>query len=205
VSYFNFARSVADYMLQHFYDAVSGGFFDTAVSSGDALGVLGSRRKPFQDSPTPAGNSVAAIALLRLHSYTNDQSYRDKAEDTLELLANTAEQYGIFAASYGIAAVHFARPHLQVIVSGKDENANKLEAAAVSAFAVNKAVIRMTDGEMAAPNLPPALAETLPNLPATNRAEAAAIVCSEFACLPAIRDPGELARTVEESIRNPRN
>src|SRR5581483_5838164 len=140
VSYFNFARSVADYMLQHFYDSVSGGFFDTAVSSRSALGVLGSRRKPFQDSPTPAGNSVAAIALLRLHSYTNDQNYRDKAEDTLELLANTAEQYGIFAASYGIAAVHFARPHLQVIISGKDENANKLEAAAVSAFAVNKAV-----------------------------------------------------------------
>ena len=42
------------------------------------LGVLGTRRKPFQDSPTPAGNSVAAIALLRLHAYTNDQGYYDK-------------------------------------------------------------------------------------------------------------------------------
>ena len=37
-----------------------------------ALGILGTRRKPFQDSPTPAGNSAAAIALLRLHGYADD-------------------------------------------------------------------------------------------------------------------------------------
>ncbi len=74
LSYFNFSRRIADAMVERFFDAVSGGFFDTpkATEGAEALGVLGTRRKPFQDSPTPAGNSVAAIALLRLHAYTND-------------------------------------------------------------------------------------------------------------------------------------
>src|SRR5437016_5707771 len=74
LSYFNFARSIVDAMIQRFFDSVSGGFFDTEIAAngnGGSLGVLGTRRKPFQDSPTPAGNPVAAIALLRMHAYTN--------------------------------------------------------------------------------------------------------------------------------------
>src|SRR5438552_1874766 len=100
LSYFNFARSIVDAMIQRFFDSVSGGFFDTEIvanGDGGSLGVLGTRRKPFQDSPTPAGNSVAAIALLRMHAYTNEPSYRDNAERTLEILAGLAGQYGLFA------------------------------------------------------------------------------------------------------------
>src|SRR5207302_1551436 len=86
LSYFNFARRIADAMVDRFFDPVSGGFFDTEKRVGGEqkfLGVLGTRRKPFQDSPTPAGNSVAAIVLQRLYGYTNEQSYRDKAEQTM--------------------------------------------------------------------------------------------------------------------------
>jgi uncharacterized protein YyaL (SSP411 family) len=101
ISYFNFARRMVDRMIDRFFDPIAGGFFDTPSATGDALGVLGARRKPFQDSPTPAGNSVAAIALLRMHAYTNDQSYWKKAEQTIGLLAGVAGQYGIFAATYG--------------------------------------------------------------------------------------------------------
>ncbi len=87
LSYFNFAQRIVDKMVDRFFDPVSGGFFDTAAGGTEkALGVLGTRRKPFQDSPTPAGNSVAAIALLRLYAFTNQKSYREQAEQTLELL-----------------------------------------------------------------------------------------------------------------------
>src|SRR5450755_2010446 len=106
-TYFKFARSILDRMVERFFDPIAGGFFDTETkdpSDQKTLGVLGTRRKPFQDSPTPAGNSMAAIALLRLHAYTNDDSYRDKAEQTIEVLGGLADKYGIFAATYGIAA-----------------------------------------------------------------------------------------------------
>src|SRR5579859_75359 len=107
LSYFKFARAIADAMIARFYDATSGGFFDSEPSSeGTSLGVLATRRKPLQDSPTPAGNPMAAIALMRLHHYTGDAGYHDKAEQTLETFAGIAEQFGIFAATYGIAVVH---------------------------------------------------------------------------------------------------
>src|SRR6266849_545633 len=85
LSYFRIARQIADQMITRFYDSVAGGFFDAQPSAG-SLGVLNTARKPFQDSPTPAGNPIAAIALLRMHSYTDEGGYRDKAEQTLELL-----------------------------------------------------------------------------------------------------------------------
>jgi uncharacterized protein len=188
LSYFNFARSIADYLINRFYDAASGGFFDTPPQNAGALGVLGTRRKPFQDSPTPAGNSMAAIALLRLHSYTNESGYRDKAEDTLELLGNTAEQYGIFAATYAIAAVHFTRPHVQVVITGKGGIGDQLESTALAPFSTTKSVIRLTENELVRANLPPSLAETLPNLPAAKSGEQVALICSNFACQPPLRD-----------------
>ena len=50
------------------------------------LGALAARRKPLQDSPTPAGNPTAASALLRLEALSGRAEYREIAEDTLGLL-----------------------------------------------------------------------------------------------------------------------
>jgi uncharacterized protein YyaL (SSP411 family) len=203
LSYFNFARRIANAMADRFYDPVSGGFFDTESPTGmdqKTLGVLGTRRKPFQDSPTPAGNSVAAIALLRLHGYTNDQDYRDKAEQTLEVLAGLAGQYGLFAATYGIAAVHFAHPHVQVVVVGDDDLASELHAAALSPFVFNKAVLKLAANEAVAPNLPPALANTIPHLPEVKEGKTAAVLCSGFVCQPPISDSQELSRRLRQTL-----
>src|SRR5258708_22023544 len=129
-------------MIQRFYDPVSGGFFD-AESKPGALGVLNAVRKPFQDSPTPAGNSVAAIALLRLHGYTDETGYREKAEETLNLLAGSAGQYRIFASAYGIAALHFVTPHGQILIVGEDENAALLHAQALQSASFHISVVKL--------------------------------------------------------------
>jgi uncharacterized protein len=199
LSYFTFASRLADALVDRFFDPVSGGFFDTAkTSSGEkVLGVLGTRRKPFQDSPTPAGNSVAAIALLRLHAYTNDASLHDKAEQTIDVLAGLTAQYGIFAATYGIAAVHLSQPHVQIVIVGNDELADRLYAAAVAAYSVTKAVLKMASSMAVSQNLPPALAETIPQLPAVREGKTVAIVCSGFTCQPPISDPEELTRSLQ--------
>jgi len=200
LSYFKFAKRIADAMLEKFFDQVSGGFFDTeqTVGSEKLLGVLGARRKPFQDSPTPAGNSIAAIAMLRLHAYTNDESYRDKAEQTLEVFAGLAEQYGIFGATYGIAAVHFSRPHTQVMIIGSDELAAQLYSAASASFAFSRSVIKLAANEAVTQNLPPALAETIPNLPGICSGKTTAVICSGFSCQPPVFDLESLKRLLEE-------
>jgi uncharacterized protein YyaL (SSP411 family) len=201
LSYFRFARSIAEAMVAQFFDPVAGGFFDTYAASDEksALGILGTRRKPFQDSPTPAGNSSAAIALLRLDGYANSSSnkdalYRDKAEQTLELYAGVAGQHGIFAATYGLAVVRFLQPQRQVVVVGKDAVAAELYRAAVRPLGLSTAVLRLDADKAVAQNLPPALAATIPNLPALAGGRSLAVVCSGFTCQPPIFDAAELAR-----------
>ena len=196
--YFDFAREITDAMVQRFFDFVGGGFFDTANAPNEqkTLGVLGTTRKPFQDSPTPAGNSVAAIALVRLHQYTNDAEYHDKAEQTLELIAGLAGQYGIFASTYAIAAVHFSAPHTQVVVIGDDETADRLHKTALSYFRYGKSVVRLRSGEVASSSLPPALAETIPHLPAVKEGKTIAVVCSGFSCGPPITEADELSHAL---------
>jgi uncharacterized protein len=200
LSYFNFARAIADTMIEKFYDAEGGGFFDTQTSFDEKVfGVMSTRRKPFQDSPTPAGNPVAALALIRLHGYTNDARYHEKAERTLELLAGTAGQYGIFAATYGIAAIHFSRPHSQVVVLGKDEQAKKLYKAALRPFSYGKAVLNLNPESVVAQNLPPALAETIPNLPVVKEKKSAAVMCANFTCQAPIFDAQTLTKELQRN------
>ena len=196
LSYFKFAHAIADSMIARFFDVTGGGFFDSeAPAHGKSLGVLSMRRKPLQDSPTPAGNPMAAIALLRLHHYTGDTQYREKAEQTLETFAGVAGKYGIFAATYGIAVAYLLEPETQVVViapSPADVAAEKLHAAAVSALRFGKSVLRLTANEAVAANLPPALAATIPNLPALSSGKAFAVLCSGFTCLPPVTDAREL-------------
>jgi uncharacterized protein YyaL (SSP411 family) len=203
IAYFNFAKQIADFMVEKFFDATSGGFFDTPkITNGEnRLGVLGTRRKPFQDSPTPAGNSVAAIALMRLYAFTNDKGYRDKAEQTLEVLSNMAGQYGVFAATYGLAAVHFSQPYTQVVVVGEDDTAAQLYEAGVNQFSLGKAVIKLTANQAVPQNLPPALAETIPQLPAVKERKTVAVICSGFACQPPITKMEELAQHLRDAFR----
>jgi len=194
ISYFNFARKICDAMIDGFFDDSFGGFFDTSKLSVDetALGVLGTRRKPFQDSPTPAGNSVATIALLRLHGYTNDVRYRNCAERTLELLTGLAPQYGIFAATYAIAGIYSIEPHTQIIVLDSGDGAQRLYRTALSKFSFGKAVLKLQANNAVPQNLPPVLAETIPKVP-TSGSESVAIICSNFTCRPPIADAEELS------------
>ena len=201
ITYFNFARRIVEVLIEKFFDPIAGGFFDVSRDESRSLGVLNTRRKPFQDSPTPAGNSMAAIALLRLYGLTNDHRYRDLAEQTMEVFAGVAAQYGIFAGTYGIASVLFAQPHMQITVLGEGKVAEELHKDAVRQFLINKSVVRLTVNEAVAQNLPPALAETIPNLLASNLNKACAIICSNFTCQPPISTAGDLRVAIGRALR----
>jgi uncharacterized protein YyaL (SSP411 family) len=205
LSYFKFAREIADAMVARFFDATSGGFFDSEpAASGSNLGVLATPRKPLQDSPTPAGNPMAAIALIRLHHYTGDPGYRDQAEQTLETFAGAAEQFGIFAATYGIAVLHFLESPVQVVVIAQSESdaaACELFAAATAPFAFNKTVLKLTANQAVLENLPPVLAETIPNLPQLRSGKSFAVLCSGSTCQPPVYDAAELSATLQAALR----
>jgi uncharacterized protein YyaL (SSP411 family) len=187
--YFQAARRTMDVAIEKYGDQEGGGFFDTA-NDAPAMGGLDVRRKPFQDSPTPGANSVAAMALARLHHYTGEQKYYDWAKKTLEAFAGIAAQFGMFAATYGLAATLFARQPIQVVITGAegDDEALKLEEVANSVFRLGKAVLRVKPG-INVEHLPLALRETLPHLPAD---KANALVCFGNTCMPPTSDPERL-------------
>jgi uncharacterized protein len=139
---------------------------------------------------------------LRLYAFTNQQSYREQAEQTLELPAALAGKFGIFAATYGIAAVHLLHPHTQVIIVGEDDLAEQFRAIASGFLAFNKTVLKVAANKVVPQNLPPALAETIPHLPAIKEGKPVAVICSGFSCQPPVTDPEQLRRSLGTTLKN---
>jgi len=194
--YFEAAQKTLDLAIARYGDAEGGGFLDRPCDAAP-MGGLDVRRKPFQDSPTPGANSVAVIALVRMHAFTGDDRYHVFAKKTLEAFAGIAPQYGLFAATYGLAATLFAHHPVQVVITGdsNDPVAQALEAAAHRVYRFGKAVLRVTP-QTPQLHLAGALKETLPHLPTGNPL---AVVCSGQTCLPPTSDPGQLIALLNDA------
>ena len=196
--YYQTAIKLADAMIAKFYDRTAGAFFDTAAGEDGAipLGALTARRKPLQDSPTPAGNPTAASALLRLEELSGVKEYREIAEDTLESFAGIVEHFGLYAGSYGLALERLLLDPIQVVVVGTGAEADQLETLATARYAVNKTVIRLLQETIAAGALPDALGETVLQVPQPE-GPAWALVCRGRTCMPPVSDPEGLLHALE--------
>ena len=103
------ARSVADDMLRLFWDDDAGGLFTTGHDAEQLI----VRSKDLLDGATPAANSVATAALLRLAALTGEQSYADRAEDILRLVAQPLATHP--------AALTWALGAVDMLVTGATE------------------------------------------------------------------------------------
>ncbi|MGH9729261.1 MAG: thioredoxin domain-containing protein [Candidatus Acidiferrales bacterium] len=188
--YFAAAERAMQLAIEKYGDAEGGGFFDRA-SDAPPMGGLEVRRKAFQDSPTPSTNSAAAIALARLYGLTGDAIYREWTQRTLEAFAALAPRFGLYAATYGLAAVLHSRHTWQVVITGAkgDAKAAALESAANSVYRFGKSVLRVTPEIIAADALAPALKETIPHLDA---GASQAFVCVGTSCHPPVNDREKL-------------
>ena len=192
--YFEVAKKTMDLTIARYGDSDSGGFFDRPTDAAP-MGGLDVRRKPFQDSPTPGANSAASIALLRLHAFSGEDRYRELAQKTLEAFAGVAPQYGLFAATYGLAATLFSKHPLQVVVTGPKDDwvAQSLELAAQRVYRFGKAVLRVTaDTDIS--HLAGTIKETIPHLPID---KPLALVCSGQTCQPPAADAAQLTALLQ--------
>ena len=180
--YFDRALELMETTVRRFWDEKAGGFFDTAKDLTDRLGSLTTERKPFQDSPTPAGNSVAAMVLDRLDVLADREDFGEKAAATLALFAPKAGQYGLFAATYGLALLNHLRSPLDVVVVGRagDNATAELLRTAYETPHAGKRVFAFEPDVVKARDLPAGLAATLPQLPFDGIP--VALVCEGSAC-----------------------
>jgi uncharacterized protein len=198
LGYYTVAAELMDSALERFYDTAGGAFFDTEkpLTGEIRLGALAARRKPLQDSPTPAGNPMAAMLLMRLGELNGRLDYAEKAQETLETFAGVVEHFGLYAATYALALQRMVHEPIQVCVVGDDRNAALLEQAALARYAVNKSVARFD--QVRSGTMPPVLEKTLPRVPGTG--ESFAVVCSGHSCKPPVTTPEVLLEALGRSL-----
>ncbi len=190
--YFQRALDLMEITLRRFWDEKEGGFFDTARDLTDRHGNLVNPRKPFQDSPTPAANAVAAQVLDRLDVLADREDFGEKAAATLALFARKAGQYGLFAATYGLALLHHLRAPVDVVVVGRagDERFQNLLRAAFDSARPGKRVFAFEPAVVKSRELPAGLLATLPELPFDG--VPVALVCEGTACHAPVQSPADL-------------
>ena len=200
IAYYRSAMTLATAMVDRFFDRAAGAFVDTSLVEDAKLGALTARRKPLQDAPTPAGNSTAASALLRLEALSGRKEFRDIAEETLGSFTGIVEHFGLYAGSYALALDRLLLDPIQVVVVGRGAEANKLEALATARFAVNKTVIRLQSRQLTAETLPEALSETLMQLPQPTDAPAWVLICRGRTCMAPITTSELLLDALEIAV-----
>jgi len=197
MKYYHAALKIADALIARFYDRAAGAFYDAPVEGGAArIGALVTRRKPLQDSPTPAGNPMGAAALLRLELLSGKGEYREIAEDTMASFAGIVEHFGLYAGTYGLVLERLLRDPIQIVVVGKCTEGSRLEAASEAGFKINKTVICIEPEHLVKGGLPEALEETLLNVPWPSGAEAWALLCKGRSCQPPITDLAMLEKAL---------
>jgi uncharacterized protein YyaL (SSP411 family) len=195
-TYFDRTLEIAETTVRRFWDDSAGGFFDTAKDLDGRQGNLAQTRKAFQDSPTPAGNSIAVSVLDRLATLAERPDFREKAQATLDLLAPKAAELGLYAATYGLALVNHLRPPIEVVVigGGGHDSTKSLLRAADQAPRAGKRFFHFDPTVLKSRDLPAGLAATLPHVPYDGRP--LALVCVGASCQPPTSDPEELARAL---------
>ncbi|MBI3115841.1 MAG: thioredoxin domain-containing protein [Thaumarchaeota archaeon] len=134
------AVQLARQMVELFWDKQEGGFF--LNSSSQELIV---RVKEAYDGPTPSGNSVAALDLLRLWEMTGDEGLREMAEATIKLFGERLENEPT-AHTFMLMAVDFLLgPRKEVVVvDSRIDRASPLIREIQSRFLPNKVVVLLS-------------------------------------------------------------
>jgi uncharacterized protein YyaL (SSP411 family) len=113
--YLEHARRLTTVLIDQFWDEEKGGFFFTARDHE----TLVARHKTYTDQSVPSGNAVAAAALGRLFYLTENQTYFDIAEKTLEVFCVAMEENSFAVGNMIIAADFYLQKPKEIVVVGK--------------------------------------------------------------------------------------
>ena len=109
-----FAISLADSMIQKFEDIHSGGFWQSGSDSKDLI----LRVKEDYDGAEPSGNSVAAMALLKLGKITGKAGYGESGLKAIHLYSQRLHSFPQ-AMPYLLQALQFSSHEpIRVVIAG---------------------------------------------------------------------------------------
>lgn len=180
------ATQLADAMLEHLWDDEHGACFE---SPADASGVSVRMKDGFDGAET-AGNSMAALVLLRLAALLDRTDLRLKADRTLDYYASRLAGSAWAMPQLVAAMLQAAAPTRHVVVAGEaSPERDALLAVYDSALRPFEDLIVVNEASRAG------LAALVPfaaSLPARD-GRATAYVCVNRACRLPVHNPAELA------------
>jgi len=180
--YLEKAREITAAMVEQFWDAQAGGCFFT----GRDHELLIQRMKSGEDSAIPSGNAVAAMNFLRLFSYTGEQIYFDRAEQTFRLFRDQMDQNAFGTASL-LCALDFylAKPKEIVLVGSRtDPGVAELLSKVHSRYIPNKTLAVVSERTGTASRGVPAAAQGKTAIDG----KPTAYVCHNFTCSQPVTD-----------------
>ncbi|MGH9787144.1 MAG: thioredoxin domain-containing protein, partial [Candidatus Acidiferrales bacterium] len=175
-----------------FWDAAAGGYFST---TGKDSSILFRMREDY-DGAEPAGNSVAALNLLRLGEITDRDDWRKKARQTFAVFGKQLEGYPQSLPQL-VAALGFAlsKPK-QIIIAGEPggKDTQAMLRLVHDRFLPNK-VLLLADGGRGQEQL----SGWLPFVKFVTRKDgrATAYVCENYVCKLPTTDPEVAARLLD--------
>ncbi|HEX6064355.1 MAG TPA: hypothetical protein VFZ04_09060, partial [Longimicrobiales bacterium] len=167
-----FARSLADVLLERFEDRAEGGFY--FVSDDHERLIV--RPKSGQDSATPSGTGIAGFALQRLGHLIGEPRYLAAAERTLKAFYPALQSQSSSFPSLATALDEYLRPPRIVIIRGDAEETDIWKRALSAVYRPDTMVVALAAGTA---GLPPALDKPLRPVPA-------AWICRGTECLAPI-------------------
>jgi uncharacterized protein YyaL (SSP411 family) len=196
--WFEEALTLTETMIEQFWDADAGGFYFTGVDHETLI----TRTKDFYDNATPAGNSAAAAALLRLSLYTGEDRYRRMAETILRLI-KPAVLRAPSAFGYLLSALDlFLASPYEIAIIGTPAGAETPGASEAPGASDTRALIRAVFGRFLpnkvvafAPGADSREARTIKLLEGRGRiaGKATAYVCRNFSCEAPTTDASTLS------------
>ncbi len=183
--YLDQARQVADGMLTHFWDDAAGGCFFTSHDHEPLL----QRMKSGTDSALPSGNAVAAVALLRLFSFTREERYYGRAEIIFRLYQDVMAQNPYGASAMLCALDWYLSQPKEIVVVGSRGNplTEALLTTVHQRYIPNRVVLTVEETKRSGESeLPLAAGKTSLN------GSPAAYVCQGQTCSQPVTEPRQL-------------
>ena len=193
-AWLEWAERLMERVSSDYRDPDGGGLFDTARGRSEAEGLLPTRAKPVQDTPTPSPNGVAGIVYARLHELTGEVRWQERGEELLRAFAGRARELGLYAAAYLLGVDWRLNPatHLVVVGNAGDPAADTMHRQALAGFLPRRAVQRIEPRQAGDRRLPSALKGMVGAGMATR-----GYACSGFTCSQPAEDPVAWAATLE--------
>ena len=182
----DFARQLAEVLLDQFEDKADGGFFFTAKDHEQLI----HRSKSFADESVPSGNGVAASMLIRLGFLLGETRYLDAAERTLCAAWTGIKDYPQAHMSLVNALEDFLSALQILVVRGEASSAAHWASVLGKLYAPTRMIYAIPNDAQ----LPPALAAKRPG------ETTVAYLCSGMTCSAPLENLEEVTRALKLRI-----